>query len=166
MHTGFRRGELLSLRWNDVDFANGLITVQASYAKNGERRSMPISKTLRAVLEGIRKAMPRNEHVFRNEQGGPYIAPTTAFGSAVKRAGLVDFHFHDLRHTFASRLVMGGQDIRTVQDLLGHKSITMTLRYSHLSPTHRAKAIEILDRIPEPPAPPPKGGSGDFLETC
>jgi len=149
MHTGFRRGELLSLRWNDVDFANGLVTVQASYTKNGERRSVPMSRTLRGVLERLHQEQPDGEHVFRNEQGGPYVSPTTAFESAVKRAALVDFRFHDLRHTFASRLVMGGQDIRTVQELLGHKSITMTLRYSHLSPTHRAKAVAILDRAPE-----------------
>lgn len=154
MHTGFRRGELLSLTWNDVDFANGLVTVQAAYAKNGERRAIPMSKTLRRVLEETRNGMKSNEHVFRTETGDRYLSPTTAFESAVKRAGITDFHFHDLRHTFASRLVMAGVDLRTVQELLGHKNITMTLRYSHLSPTHRAKAVAILDGVTEPsPAP-------------
>jgi len=148
LHTGFRRGELLSLRWSDVDFPNGLVTVQASYAKNGERRSVPISRTFRRVLNELREEQPNSQHVFRTERGDPYVSPTTAFESAVKRAELVDFHFHDLRHCFASRLVMGGQDIRTVQELLGHKNLTMTVRYSHLSPTHRAKAVAILDRVP------------------
>lgn len=148
LHTGFRRGELLSLRWSDIDLENGLITVQAGYAKNGERRAIPISRTLRAVLEGSHVERSNTHHVFRNRHGGSYLSPTRGFVRAVERAGIIDFRFHDLRHTFASRLVMGGQDIRTVQELLGHKSITMTLRYSHLSPTHRAKAVGILDRVP------------------
>lgn len=146
LHTGFRRGELLSLRWCDIDFENGLVTVEASYTKNGERRSVPMSRTLCAVLEGLRQQRSECEHVFRTRRGGRYVSAGTTFKAAVKRAGLSNFHFHDLRHTFASRLVMGGQDIRTVQELLGHKSITMTLRYSHLSPIHRAKAVAILDR--------------------
>lgn len=147
LHTGFRRGELLSLCWSDIDLDNGLITVQASYAKNGERRSVPISRTLRGVLVGLRGSSSGSDNVFRNRHGRSYISPTSAFEAAVNRAGLTDFRFHDLRHTFASRLVMGGQDLRTVQELLGHKSITMTLRYSHLSPSHRAKAVAILDNV-------------------
>lgn len=148
LHTGFRRGELLSLRWRDADFLNGLVTVEAAYTKNGERRTVPMSQTLRAVLDGLRQERPHDHHVFLNKRGEPYVSPKKAFESAVKRAGIADFHFHDLRHCFASRLVMGGQDMRTVQELLGHKTLTMTLRYSHLSPTHRAKAVAILDRKP------------------
>jgi integrase len=148
LHTGFRRGELLALRWRDVDFLNGLVTVEAAHTKNGERRAVPMSQTLRAVLEGLRQERPNDEHVFLSERGEPYVSLKNAFESAVKRAGIVDFHFHDLRHCFASRLVMGGQDIRTVRELLGHKTLTMTLRYSHLSPAHRAKAVAILDRKP------------------
>jgi site-specific recombinase XerD len=64
-----------------------------------------------------------------------------SFENAVNWATLEDFHFHDLRHTFASRLVMAGVDIRTVQELIGHQAIAMTLRYSHLSPDHKRKAI-------------------------
>ena len=59
--------------------------------------------------------------------------------------GIKDFHFHDLRHTFASHLVMAGVDLTTVSRLLGHKSLTMTLRYAHLAPAHMTKALEILD---------------------
>ena len=70
---------------------------------------------------------------------GPYWFP-----DAVTEAKIVDFHWHDLRHTFASRLVMAGVDIRTVQELLGHESITMTMRHAHLSPQHRATALEKL----------------------
>lgn len=68
-----------------------------------------------------------------------------SFRHACRRAGIVDFRFHDLRHTFASHLVMAGVDLRTVQELLRHKTLTMTLRYSHLSPAHKVKAVDILD---------------------
>jgi integrase len=80
---------------------------------------------------------------------GRRIAFRTAFERAVARAGVVDFTFHDLRHTFASRLVMAGVDLPTVQALLGHKGISMTLRYTHLSSHHKHQAVAILDRITE-----------------
>jgi site-specific recombinase XerD len=69
------------------------------------------------------------------------------FNGACRRAGIEDFHFHDLRHTFAAHLVMGGQDLTTVKGLLGHKTLAMTLRYSHLAPAHKVKAVELLDSI-------------------
>ena len=68
-----------------------------------------------------------------------------SFNSALKRAKIQDFHLHDLRHTFASHLVMAGVDLTTVSRLLGHKDIKMTLRYAHLAPSHMVKAVDILD---------------------
>ncbi len=75
----------------------------------------------------------------------PYRSCRTAFEYTVKQAGIKDFRFHDLRHTFASRSVMAGVDIRTVQELMGHKTIAMTLRYSNLSPDHKRRAIEAFE---------------------
>lgn len=154
LHTGFRRNELLSLRPEDVDFARGLVSVRAGYAKNGEGRSVPMSTVLQGILLRLfREAKASGSSgLFRNHQGatlGAY-ALRASFQNAVKRARIEDFHFHDLRHTFASRLIMAGVDIRTTQELMGHKTIAMTLRYSHLSPDHKRKAIQALeDRVPE-----------------
>lgn len=77
--------------------------------------------------------------------GKPYLRVTRSFASACRRAGIKDFHFHDLRHTFASHLVMAGVDLTTVKELLGHKTLTMTLRYAHLAPSHKIKAVDLLN---------------------
>ena len=77
--------------------------------------------------------------VFCNRNGTPYKSFRSAFEKAVRKAGLADFTFHDLRHTFASRLVMSGVDLPTVKELLGHKDISMTLRYTHLSTDHKQR---------------------------
>lgn len=82
--------------------------------------------------------------VFRNRTGAPYRSVRTAFENAVKRAEIEDFTFHDLRHTFASRLVMAGVDLPTVKRLMGHKEISMTLRYAHLSDDHMQRAVDFL----------------------
>lgn len=145
LNSGFRRGELLSLTWPDVDFARGLVTVQAAYAKNGERRSIPMNQEFRQVLNSLRARAGDSTHVFLNSQGKPYKLVSTVFDEAVERVEIENFRFHDLRHTFASRLVMAGVDLRTVQVLMGHKTINMTLRYSHLTPDHLKKAVESLN---------------------
>ena len=150
LNTGFRRGELLSLTWKDVDFERGLVTVEAAYVKNRERRSVPMNSQLRQVLEHLKRTGGDSPYVFLNSLGEAYKVVGSVFTDAVERAGIVDFHFHDLRHTFASRLVMAGVDLRTVQTLLGHKTISMTLRYSHLAPEHLKRAIELLDRGKSP----------------
>ena len=148
LHTGFRRNELFSLKPSDIDFARRLVQVQAAYAKNGTSRSVPMTKTLEPVLRRLVEQAQDNDsdHLFLNCHGQPYRSCRNAFEYAVKPAGITNFHFHDLRHTFASRLVMSGVDIRTVQELMGHKSISMTLRYAHLSPDHKQQAMEAMDR--------------------
>lgn len=147
LHTGFRRNELLSLRPEDIDLSWGLVSVRAGYAKNGEGRTVPITETLREVLRRLVKeaGADGSPYLFRNCHGEPYRSIRTGFEHAAQRAGIKDFRFHDLRHTFASRLIMAGVDIRTVQELMGHKTISMTLRYSHLSPDHKRKAMEALE---------------------
>ena len=118
LYTGFRRNELLSFRLEDIDFARGLVSVRAGYAKNSEGRSVPMSGTLRDVSRRLVKEAEEggSSYLFRNCHSEPYRSCRTAFEYAVKQAGIKDFRFHDLRHTFTSHLVMAGIDIRTVHD--------------------------------------------------
>ena len=147
LHTGFRASELLSLTWADVDFSRRVITVRAAYVKNGERRSIPMNDVLTATLQTVKMEILEGDAVFRTPQGRRYRNFRTAFEHAVQRAGLMDFTFHDLRHTFASRLVMAGVDLPTVKELMGHKSIAMTLRYTHLSTDHKQRAVRALEQV-------------------
>jgi integrase len=144
LNTGGRKGELQGLKWPEVNFGSGIISFLDT--KNGERRDVPINETAKATLEGLERT---SEYVFPNRNGKRIddAQIQIAFTEALRRSGIEDFHFHDLRHTFASNLVMAGVDLRTVQELLGHKKIDMTLRYSHLAPDHKMRAINILDRV-------------------
>ncbi len=119
--------------------------MEAAYAKNGETRSIPMPLGLTETLKGIRIHIDPTAHVFLTRERTLYGGISTA----VRRAGISDCIFHDLRHTFASRLVMAGVDLTTVKELMGPKHIAMTLRYAHLAPGHKRAAIAVLDRIHE-----------------
>ena len=137
-----RKGELFGLKWEQVNFEQGIITLHDT--KNGERRDIPMDQTVKTTLKELER---RSEHVFCNEEGEAFVRVQKSFEAAVRESGIEDFRFHDLRHTFASNLVMAGEDLNTVRELLGHKDLTMTLRYAHLSPNHKTRAISVLDRI-------------------
>jgi len=92
------------------------------------------------------KEVSKSEYVF-SENGNPYGDVKTGWWSALKKAKIEGFRFHDLRHTFGSRLGMAGVDIRTVQELMGHKDIKMTMRYSHPTPEHEKNAVKVLDGV-------------------
>jgi AraC-like DNA-binding protein len=128
-----------------IDFRHHLIKVEAAYTKTREARSVPMSETLTATLKQLKinAATDPTESVFG------YRQMTKTFARTVQRAGIANFTFHNLRHTFASRLVMAGIDLATVKELMGHKHITMTLRYAHLAPGHKRSAIAALDRVAE-----------------
>ncbi len=144
LHTGMRRGEILSLQWEkNIDLKHGFILLDKT--KNGERREIPISDTLRSVLQGLLRRIDVPHLFYDPQTGKPFKDVKRSFHTACKRSGIRDFHFHDLRHTFASHMVMNGVDLSTVSKLLGHKSLNMTLRYSHLSKGHLNNAVNILD---------------------
>ncbi len=144
LHSGMRRGEILNLKWSDVDFKNGIITVQES--KSGKKRMIPMDNTLCGTLSVLPTRFQRG-YVFPSpiKEGKPLYDFKRQFRNAVKKAGITDFRFHDCRHTFASHLVMSGVDLMTVRELLGHATLTMTMRYAHLAPDHRSRAIKTLD---------------------
>lgn len=144
LNTGMRKSEILGLTWDRVDLTHGFIFLDRT--KNGEKKELPINGTLRGHLETLAmKNVDGHRHVFHDKYGKPYLDIKRSFQSACRKAGITDFHVHDLRHTFASHLVMAGIDLTTVKELLGHKTLTMTLRYAHLAPAHKVKALEILD---------------------
>jgi len=143
LNTGMRKGEILKLKWHDVHLERGLIYLTDT--KNSESREVPINDVVRQTLIRVHKH-PDSPYIFCNKDGVPYKEIKNSFCKAVKRCGIMHARFHDLRHTFASHLVMLGVDLKTVQELLGHKSIEMTLRYSHLSPDHKNKAVDVLGR--------------------
>jgi len=144
LNTGMRKSEILGLRWEQVDLRHGFILLNTS--KNGERREIPINTTVEDVLNEIPHSV-ESVHVYTDRNGAPYKEVKKSFHTALRKAGIHDFRFHDLRHTFASHLVMAGVDLTSVKELLGHKSLTMTMRYSHLSPTHKRKAVNTLDQV-------------------
>lgn len=142
--TGMRRGEVISLKWDQI--RDGFIYLEKT--KTNEARQIPISDELEAVFREIRRREHlKSEYVF-TYQGGPIRDNFYAtFKTALKRAGIQGFHFHDLRHTFASQVILNGGSLKDVQELLGHKSMTMTLRYAHLTQEHKRKAVNLLNGL-------------------
>jgi site-specific recombinase XerD len=143
LHTGMRRAEQYKLRWDNIDLNRGMITIPLS--KHGKKRHIPVNSVALGALMDLARL---------RKKASPFVVPGRAkvrkkdqrewFEDAVEAAGVKDFKWHDLRHTFASRLVMAGVDLRTVQELMGHRTIAMTVRYSHLATSHLNEAIERL----------------------
>lgn len=138
LHTGMRKGELLGLEWARVDFVHGLIYLEAVHTKANRRRAIPINDPARAALQ-VRQGRAVGPLVF-----GGVKDVKRSFAHACQLAGIADFRFHDLRHTFASWLVQAGVPLTEVRDLLGHASIEMTERYAHLGPDRLRGAVAKL----------------------
>jgi integrase len=146
LNTGMRRGEQYRLRWEDVNCRLGIITIPRS--KHGERRYIPINSAAKIALEVLQRQTDGSGYVVPGAKAPRNKDPRRTFEAAVKESGILNFRYHDIRHTFASRLVMAGVDLRTVQELMGHKTVAMTIRYSHLAPSHQREAIERLVSVP------------------
>jgi len=166
--TGMRRGEILSLQWSQI--RNGFIYLQKT--KTNESRQIPISDDLAKLFREIRKEQElRSQYVFTyatgeeklvginpiNKRKKPAPVPDRfkelkkSFKRATEEAEIFDFRFHDLRHTFASQMIMHGASLKDVQEILGHKTMTMTLRYAHLSSEHKKKAINLINGLTASP---------------
>jgi integrase len=147
--TGMRRGEVLSLKWSQI--AGDFIYLHET--KTDESRQIPIAEDLKAVFQRIRQRQwargIKARWVFCDDQGRHFKEVKRSFASACKRAGIADFRFHDLRHTFASHYVMRGGSIKGLQKILGHKDIQMTMRYAHLSKEFAKEEIQIMNGLAE-----------------
>ncbi len=142
LNTGMRRGEILNLKWENVNLRECYLEILEQ--KNGERSTIPLNATAAEVLQKIPRRLD-SEYVFTGKVAGePFWDLKRQFEKAVTTAKLQNVTFHILRYTCASHLVMAGVDIATVRDILRHKAIEMTLRYSHLSPSHKRSAVEAL----------------------
>ena len=167
LNTGMRWGELARLTWADVDFYTGTLHVRES--KSGEGRRIPMNRVVRETVQAVRRdqVLRAREEVdgqreilsplvFCAPQGGFLRNFSRDWYPALRKAEIPDFRWHDTRHTAASRLVMAGVDLFTVKEILGHKTLAMTVRYSHLSPGHQRQALERLaDRQVVQTAPVP-----------
>jgi len=166
LHTGMRLGEILSLRWRDLDWSSGLVLIPDS--KNGEPRHIPMDSAVRELLAAYPR-WPNVDWVLTNCRGEQLRNIRGGFQNALRRAGLTDLRFHDLRHTFASHWVQNSGDLYVLKDILGHKSITITQRYAHLSPAYKRDAVNRMDNIwmgsGTPPSVPPGGGPRIFPVT-
>jgi integrase len=142
LNTGMRAGEQYSLQWGNVDLVNRKITLTET--KNGHSRHLPLNDAARGALSAMKARSIGAKQVVCNGQGKPIKAPHGWFQAAVRKAEIQGFTWHCLRHTFASRLVMAGVDIRTVAELMGHKTLQMTMRYAHIGQSHAASAVSRL----------------------
>jgi len=144
INTGMRRQEVLGLKWQQI--RNGFIYL--SKTKTDEARQIPINDDLAQLFKSIRKRNElKSEHVFCDKKGKPFKDIKVSFKATLKKAGIEDFRFHDVRHTFASHFIMRGGQLKELQEILGHKNITMTMRYAHLSQEHKKKAVNLLNGL-------------------
>lgn len=140
LQTGMRRGEIFGMKWNYIDFNNHIIYVLDT--KSGKSREIPMSEVLYNLLQSYPKV---SEYVFVNPKTHkPYTDIKKSFNKVKELAQVYNFRFHDLRHTFATRLVMAGVDFLTIMEILGHTSLQTTMRYAHVIPGRKMEAITKL----------------------
>jgi site-specific recombinase XerD len=143
LNTGMRKSEQYTTEWPQISFKRKRIKLEGT--KNGSDREIPMNKTCISAFEALYKRRPHNGRVHQSKFKHDLNDSRAWFERCVEDAGIVKFTWHCLRHTFISRLVMKGVDLRTVQELVGHKTISMTVRYAHLAPEHNQAAVEKLD---------------------
>lgn len=145
LHTGMRRGEILTLKWSNINVSFGQIVIEAQNAKGKRRRMIPMNSIVRAVLQEL-QATPTGDYVLCQTNGKPRSKWTVEkhFKKVCGRSNVTGLRLHDLRHTFASRLSAAGVDLVTIKDLLGHSSIITTMRYAH-SNSHK-QAVDLLSQ--------------------
>jgi integrase len=150
LDSGGRKGELPTLTWDKIEWTGerAILVLPASVTKSGKARHVPLTKRSTDILKRLRRKHLDGERVFLYERAGKARDLGNVrkpFETACKRAGIVDFHIHDCRHHFASRLAQRGATLQEIKELMGHASIEMTLRYAHLWRSNLDRAIALLD---------------------
>jgi integrase len=147
LNTGIRQGELFDLMWDDVDLKRRSLTIRGEKSKNLQTRHIPLNERAWAALRDWHsQADEKKGRIFSGNGGDRFDNVKFAWKALLADAEIEKFRWHDMRHTFASRLVMKGVDLNTVRELMGHADYQMTLRYSHLAPEHKANAVaKLLD---------------------
>lgn len=137
--TGARQGELMSLKWRDVDLTRGVGILHDT--KNGERRAIALTgPALEILIERSENRHPTNDAIFASSDGRAWF-PLRPWRAALRESGIADFRFHDLRHTAASYLAMSGATTAEIAEVLGHKTLQMVKRYSHLTESHTHSVV-------------------------
>lgn len=145
LSTGARRGEILNLRWQDIDFKRSVITLHET--KNSERRVLPlVGHACQLMLAHQKVRRIDSDFVFSAQRGDKPINIRDAWETAIEKANLEDFRFHDLRHSAASYLAMNGASLAEIAEVLGHKTLQMVKRYAHLSEAHTSKVVESMNK--------------------
>jgi len=145
LNTGMRKSEIFKLKWRNVDFGLKQVTVEAKIAKSKKVRHIPLNADALRCLKDWKEENNYPIYVFESKSGKPFNNVQKAWSGILKDAKIEGFRWHDMRHHFASKLVMAGVSLNTVRELLGHSNYKMTLRYAHLSPGHKADAVALLE---------------------
>jgi integrase len=146
LSTGMRQSEIMSLRWDHVNFERNTITLFKT--KNGETRVVPMAAFVKSVLQEHGKVRSlNNPHVFQGRHHSHAEFPRKAWETAIKKAEINNFTFHDTRHSAASELAMNGASLHEIAAILGHKTLAMVQRYAHLSEQHTAAVVERMNKV-------------------
>lgn len=146
INTGLRQGELFHLTWDMVDLVEQSIIISGEVTKNNSSRYIPMNNEAIKIFEQLYKKSDIKEGlVFPSKNSEPFNNVKRSWSSVLKKAKITNFRWHDLRHHFASKLVMAGVELNTVRELLGHADIKMTLRYAHLAPENKIRAVKKID---------------------
>ncbi len=144
-YTGMRRGEIFSLKAKDVDLNANQIILDKTTTKSGKSRAIPMHTVIRNIIRQLIDTKKSGDFVFESPVTlGRLDNIKRAWVTLTKNADIKNFRFHDLRHNFASQLIMKGESLETVRELLGHSDFKMTLRYAHLAPEHKQRAVDLL----------------------
>jgi integrase len=151
INTGLRQGELFNLDWSMVSLTEGSLILSGGITKNSSSRYIPLNDEANTLIQQLyKKSDTKSGLVFVSKNNQPFNNVKRSWSAVLEKANIVEFRWHDLRHHFASKLVMAGVDLNTVRELLGHSDIKMTLRYAHLAPEHKINAVRKIDWLALP----------------